>query len=205
VNHIKAAFFDTQVNEVWAASEYDEVELWKIERMMNLAGVFHGAQIIEPGCGIGRLTRILSSKIGRHGHVLACDISQAMIDRCRLQPFEYDNVSFICCGIEEYTFAQGSYDIVICHNVFPHFDDKESCVRHLARALKQAGKFVVFHFHNSAWINDLHRKTHPCVFNDLIPGPDEMKRLFGANGLGIDHFTDDENGYLLVASFVRGN
>jgi hypothetical protein len=56
VNHIKAAFFDTQVNEVWAASEYDEVELWKIDRMMNLAGVFHGAQIIEPGCGIGRLT-----------------------------------------------------------------------------------------------------------------------------------------------------
>lgn len=205
MNHIKAAFFDTQVNEVWAASEYNETEIWKIKRMMDLASVFPGARIVEPGCGIGRLTRILSSAVGPYGHVLACDISPAMIDRCRLQTFDHDNVSFVCCGVEEYPLPDSSYDIVICHNVFPHFDDKELCARHLARALKQTGKFVVFHFHNSDWINDLHRKTHPCVFNDLIPDPLEMRRLLGANGLSIDHFTDDENGYLLLASFAGTN
>ncbi len=205
MNHIKAAFFDTQVNEVWAASEYNETELWKIKRMLKVAGVFPGARIIEPGCGIGRLTCILSSVVGPEGHVVACDISHAMVDRCRLQPFEYDNVSIVACEIEEYPLPDLSYDMVICHNVFPHFDDKERSVRHLARALKQTGKFVVFHFHDSTWINDLHRKTHPCVFNDLIPAPAEMRRLLGAHGLGIDHFTDDENGYLLLASFAEAN
>lgn len=205
MNHTKAAFFDTQVDEVWAASEYNEAELRKIYRMMDLAGVAPGGWIIEPGCGIGRLTHILSSAVGPRGHVVACDISPAMIDRCRLQLFEHDNVSFLCCSIEEYALATASYDMVICHNVFPHFDDKEKCVRVLARALKPTGKFVVFHFQNSAWINDLHRKTHPCVFNDLIPGPDEMRRLLGAHGIEVIHFSDDDAGYLLVASRIPTN
>lgn len=203
MNHTKAAFFDTQVDAEWAASEYSPVELSKIHRMIELAGISSGEKIIEPGCGTGRLTEILSKLVGPHGQVLAMDISEGMTRDCARKTWSMQNVTVECAPVESYAFEKNAFDVVICHNVFPHFDDKPRAVRALAEALKQSGTFIVFHFMNSDWINDLHRKTHPCVLNDLIPFPEEMERIFQGEGLKIDHLSDDEKGYLLRATFVK--
>ncbi|NJL60291.1 MAG: hypothetical protein HC887_12330 [Desulfobacteraceae bacterium] len=90
---------------------------------------------------------------------------------------------------------------MLCHQVFRHFDDKPLAVRLLAHALKPDGKFIVFHFRNSAWINDLHRKAHPSIIADMIPSPQEMKSMFEAVGMKIDTLRDDEQGYFLSAVF----
>lgn len=203
MNHTKAAFFDTQVDAEWAASEYSPVELSKIHRMIELAGISPGEMIIEPGCGTGRLTEILSRLVGPHGSVLAMDISEGMTKDCARRTWSLQNVTVECSPVESYAFEKNAFDVVVCHNVFPHFDDKPRAVQVLANALKRSGKFVVFHFMNSEWINDLHRKTHPCVLNDLIPTSKEMERIFEAEGFRIDHFSDDEKGYLLRATFVK--
>jgi len=202
VNRAKAEFFDSQVNEQWATAEFGDEEKAKIDRMLMHASLREGSRVIEPGCGAGRLTAILARAVGPTGLVLAFDISAAMIEAARHRIGSVKNVCFQFGPVEQYPFASGKFDAVICHNVFPHFDDKPKAVAHLAFALKPRGKFIVFHFMNSAGINDLHRKAHASVLNDLIPSETNMRSLFNDAGLEIDLLEDDDFGYLLSAARI---
>ena len=79
-------------------------------------------------------------------------------------------------------------------------NNKQDVTKKLASLLRSSGRMVVSHLMNSAWINDMHRKTDPAVVNDMIPDTEEMERIFSAAGLRIDLFRDDEQGYLLSAT-----
>jgi ubiquinone/menaquinone biosynthesis C-methylase UbiE len=205
LNRKKASFFDTQADQDWADAEYSPEETAKIQRLIQETGIKAGTHIVEPGCGTGRLTKILSDTVGLEGRVTAFDISPKMTEKCRSRLEHSRNVEIYLSSTEDFIFEKQVVDMVLCHQVFPHFDDKPLAVRLLANALKPDGKFVVFHFRNSAWINDLHRKAHPAVIADMIPSPQEMKIMFEAAGMKIDTLRDDEQGYFLSASFDLQN
>ena len=200
MNKAKAEFFDSQVDQPWASSAFGPAEKRTIDRMLRQADLREGMRVIEPGCGTGRLTAILAELVGRNGFVLASDISPNMIEAAHRRIGFRDNVSLEHGAIEGYHFDPESFDVVICHNTFPHFDDKPRVVAHLAAGLKRGGRFIVFHFMNSAGINDLHRKAHASVLKDLIPVELEMREILGAAGLRVESLKDDESGYLLVAT-----
>lgn len=198
MNQDKALFFDSQVNAPWAAGTYSYDELQKIERLLEILDIEPGMKILEPGCGTGRLTAILSRKLGEHGKIVAMDISSAMVTVAK-QNAPFSNVEIHHGALEDYLaqMAEPGYHRIICHNVFPHFDNKMETLLKMANALKDKGMLIIFHFMNSGWINDLHRKTSPVVFNDIMPNYTEMKKMMETAGLSVEHFTDDENGYLL--------
>jgi ubiquinone/menaquinone biosynthesis C-methylase UbiE len=202
MNKAKAEFFDSQVDEPWASSAFGPAETRTIDRMLRQADLGEGMRLVEPGCGTGRLTAILAELVGRTGFVLASDISLKMIKAARRRIGSRDNVCLEHGAIEGHYFDPESFDVVICHNVFPHFDHKPAAVAHLASALRTAGKFIVFHFMNSAGINDLHRKAHSSVLNDLLPCESEMRQIFPAAGLEVESLADDDSGYLLIATRV---
>lgn len=200
MNRSKAQFFNSQVGEPWAAAEYTVDERRKIARMIGAAGVGPGMRVLQPGCGTGRLTVILADLVGPAGLVVAPDISPEMVAACRRRIAGRSNVRLMNTAIEDLDDDRDDFDLVICHNVYPHFDNKREVTKKLASLLRSSGKLVVSHFMNSAWINDLHRKTHPAVLNDLIPGAEEMGRILSAAGFRIELFQDDEQGYLLLAT-----
>ncbi|AFM24897.1 class I SAM-dependent methyltransferase [Desulfomonile tiedjei] len=203
MNRAKAEFFDSQVNEAWAASDYGAEEIAKINRMLAYADLRRGHRVIEPGCGTGRLTAILAQAVGPTGMVLGFEISREMREAALRRMRTRENVLLLLEPVEAYPFAPEDYDIVLCHNVFPHFDDKPAALRCLATALKKGGRFIVFHFMNSAGINDLHRKADVSVLHDMLPAETEMRNLFRAAGMSIDMLRDDELGYLLSATRNR--
>jgi ubiquinone/menaquinone biosynthesis C-methylase UbiE len=200
MNSAKAEFFNSQVDEPWASSVFGPAEIATIDRMLKQADLREGMRVIEPGCGTGRLTGILADLVGPTGFVLASDISPKMIEAAFRRIGSRENVSLKHGAIESFQFDPKSFDVVVCHNVFPHFDHKPTAVNHLTAALKTSGKFIVFHFMNSASINDLHRKAHPSVLNDLLPAEREMKAIFEAAGLQVGLVQDDDSGYLLSAT-----
>lgn len=200
MNQAKAEFFDSQVHEPWASSAFGPDETAKIGRMLEHARIGAGMRVLEPGCGTGRLTATLADLVGPEGHVLALDISSGMIESAHRRLGTRDNVTLERSAIETYAFDPESFDVVVCHNTFPHFDDKPVAVGVLVAALKNGGRFIVFHFMNSAWINDLHRKADASVLNDLIPPEDEMCAMLEAAGLRVVLLEDDEYGYLLCST-----
>lgn len=203
MNEAKADFFNSQVAEPWAASEFGPLERAKIDRMLRQAQIREGMSVIEPGCGTGRLTAILADVVGPEGFVHALDISPKMVEAARQRVGTCRNVCVECAAIEGCSFHSQSYDVVVCHNVFPHFDNKPAAVARLASALKIGGGFIVFHFMSAAEINDMHRKAHTSVLNDLIPPEPEMRRIFEVAGFQVELIKDDEEGYLLSATRTR--
>lgn len=197
----RAAFFDTQVTAEWAAAAFGPDELDKVNRVLALAGLREGMKIIEPGCGTGRLTELLARRVGPAGLVVAFDISPAMTAACIRRAGPFHQAVVCCASAEDFPFPQDDFDLVICHQVFPHFDDKNRALRNLAAALKPTGRFVVFHFIGSAAINDLHRKAHQAVLRDMMPSDAVMRNMLEAVDLDVDYFSDGEEGYVLIASF----
>lgn len=199
MNKAKADFFDSEVESEWSAKDYRSDDLAKIDRILEAGVVSLGAKVIEPGCGTGRLTRIVAERVGPKGFVMASDISARMVETARRRLEGCSNVQLTCGTVEGATLEPSSFDVAICHNVFPHFDDKLEVVTRLRSALKPSGVLVVSHFMSSSEINDLHRKTSPAVAQDFLPTSDEMRDIFESAHMTIEFIHDDENGYLLRA------
>jgi len=203
MNTQKAAYFNSQVDSAWASREYTVDELRRIDRMLGLAGWSPNMRILEPGCGTGRLTEVLADRSSARGFIFAADISENMVQAASERLGQRDNARVECEALENLPLGAEEFDLVVCHQVFPHFEDKERALRILSATLKPLGKLVVFHFMNSAHINDMHRKTDPSVMEDSLPGPEKMRLLFGAAGFSIDILEDDDQGYLLTATKTR--
>lgn len=199
MNNQKALYFDSQIASPWASQEYTPLELLKISAIISSAGITRGSKILEPGCGTGRLTEILSDHVGLEGLVVTSDISEQMIEQCRERLLERNNVRIHHACVETLAFPEEFFDVVLCHNVFPHFDDKPGVTKCLAKCLRIGGTFVVSHFDNSEWINDMHRKVDPSVVHDMIPSRGDMEMIFHDAGLIIQDFEDGDSGYLLKA------
>ncbi|MEA2074545.1 MAG: class I SAM-dependent methyltransferase [Euryarchaeota archaeon] len=195
----KAAYFDSQVQAPWADEEYGPDEMDKLDRLFAETGPLDGLAILEPGCGTGRLTEILTRKVGANGHIVALDISPKMVKTARRRVASRQNVEVHLAEVEAFPLQESGFDLVLCHQVFPHFEDKEKALKILVSALKPGGKFIIFHFMNLSQINDLHRKAGTAVENDMMPGAEEMKHLFEVPGLKMEFLKDDAQGYFVSA------
>jgi demethylmenaquinone methyltransferase/2-methoxy-6-polyprenyl-1,4-benzoquinol methylase len=199
----KAAYFDENVGATWAAAEYGPDEMAKLDRLFQHTGPLRGLKIMEPGCGTGRLTEILSNHVGNEGAVVALDISPMMIDEARRRTSGRGNVEIHLCAMEEFPLEEKTYDLILCHQVFPHFEDKKKVLRIFSKALKINSRLIILHFINFEVINDMHRKAGTAVKADMMPGEIEMRRLFDDAGLDIAFILDDHLGYFLSASRRR--
>ena len=199
VNRLKANFFDVEVGSEWSSKDYGSKELEKVGRIFEAASLTEGDKVLEPGCGSGRLTRLIADITGESGRVVAADISSKMLDQARLRVQGLTNVTLVLGAVEDVTSEWGIFDVVLCHNVFPHFDDKQRALSILVQALRDGGRFIVSHFMSSSEVNSLHRKTNPAVAHDFLPDHDQMKKLFESSGMFVEYISDDEKGYLLKA------
>jgi SAM-dependent methyltransferase len=193
----KAAYFDANVNASWASPEYGPEEMAKLDRLFEHTGPLAGFAVLEPGCGTGRLTQILSHLVGPSGKVVALEISSVMAEAARSKTSLRLNVEIHLAALETFPLPAKAYDLILCHQVFPHFEDKGYVLKRLASSLKPGGNLVVFHFISLAEINDFHRKRGTAVEHDMMPDEGEMNRLFSEAGLEIDFIRDDSLGYFL--------
>lgn len=199
MNQAKARFFDAQVAAGWAAEDYGEDERPKLERLLRQSELGPGQRVLEPGCGTGRLSEVLAQVVGPAGQLMAMDISQGMVQACRKRVAGLSWVRVEQMAVEEFQAPADSFDRVVCHQVFPHFDDQPAALAHLVYLLKPEGILTVVHFMPSAAINDTHRKAGTVVEKDMLPPPEEMRRLVEQAGLSLEILVDDELGYLLKA------
>ena len=195
----KAAFFDAQVQADWAAKVYGPDEIEKLERLFRITGPLAGKRVLEPGCGTGRLTEVLAQRVGPLGRVVAMDISPQMVDATYRRVGGYDNVELHQGSVESLADRLGMFDHVICHQVFPHFVDHKATLGTLTHMLEPGGLLVISHFVSIAEINDAHRNAGTAVEDDQMPPEETLRRWCGRCGLSIEHWQDDDGGYVLCA------
>jgi SAM-dependent methyltransferase len=135
--------------------------------------------VVEIGCGVGRLSRVISSEVGR---LEAFDISQQMIEIARQG--ELPNVTFhLSNGDNLQPLNDRSADLVLAYCVFQHLPSLDilgNYVREMARVAKP-GSVCAFTLVPRTWRDD---------FRPLMKLKGRIRDIFsnGPKGLSADEW-----------------
>jgi SAM-dependent methyltransferase len=120
----------------WEAGEEE------LDRLLGAVGaeLARDDVVLDLGCGVGRLTRVLAARVA---HVHALDASAEMIGRGRELNAELHNVTWhLGDGTTLAPHGDESLDAVVSHVVFQHIPDPAitlGYVREIGRVLREGG------------------------------------------------------------------
>ena len=128
----KEEFFQTGINEI------DSL----LERTSRL-GIQLGFELaLDYGCGVGRLSRALSTLFQR---VLGIDISEAMLSEARSANAELNNIQFLRNkGSSLASVRDGTVDFIYSNIVLQHSPRKNQCllIREFCRVLRPGATLI---------------------------------------------------------------
>ena len=128
----------------------DEEAFWKggfeaVDEILDSVGVGLNPEddVIDIGCGVGRLTRALADQTR---HVVGLDVSGEMLARARRLNQRIENLSWeLGSGTNLEPLPSDSADLCFSHVVFQHIPDPEitlNYVRDMGRVLRTSGRAV---------------------------------------------------------------
>ncbi len=122
--------------------------LWK-RFAINMAGLQPGQQVLDLAGGTGDLTRLMSPRVGREGHIILSDINAAMLDNGRERLLDdgiQGNVSFAQVNAEQLPFPDNSFDLVTMAFGLRNVTDKQRALHAIYRTIKPGGRLLVLEF-----------------------------------------------------------
>jgi SAM-dependent methyltransferase len=134
----------------WADGERD------LDQLLGVLGasIDAGDEVLEIGCGVGRLTRVLAA---RASCVRALDVSERMLERARELNLSLTNVRWsLGDGSSLGGVDTGSVDVCVSHVVFQHIPDAEitlQYIREMGRVLRPGG-WAAFQISNDPGVHD---------------------------------------------------
>ncbi len=163
-------FFDS------AASWWDAdmiKEQWKIDTILDAAGVSAGCVVLDVACGTGVLIPdYLERKTKR---IIGVDISSEMI-RIAGEKFKGNTqVEFLCGDAEGMSFLE-KFDCVMIYNAFPHFCNPEQLIKNLAKHIRTGGTLTVAHGMSRENLTR-HHEGRAKEISKLLISEDEMEQL----------------------------
>ena len=111
-------------------------------RMLDAAQVTPGASVLDVAAGAGGQTLTAARRVGPTGHVLATDISPAILEYAMKSAAEagLSNVSTLEADGEQLSVAPGSFDAVISRVGLIYFPDQQAALTGMYAALRPGGR-----------------------------------------------------------------
>lgn len=190
-------FFDRLAREgYWV--DFEGEEALRVSECLELWELTQGDRILEPGCGRGRLTRLIAEKVGPSGEVVGVDISPEMIAGAKAGSPQA-NVGFLCRSVLNLCDDMGRFDKIVCCNVWPHFVRPREVLKKLIPCIKDGGDFWITHLCGRHKINEVHRNASPAVQDHLLPPARDLERFLGESGLNVLRHCDNAEMYWVHA------
>lgn len=142
----------------------------KINYILSFLGDLNGGRVLDVGTGTGALVPLLKPAGCR---IDAIDISEKMIEVARAK---YSDVADFIVDDIQTAQLQNRYDVIVCHNVYPHFADKEVTLKNIKNHLLDKGKLLIAHSCSREEINRRHRENE-SVREDVLPSVAEVTKL----------------------------
>jgi ubiquinone/menaquinone biosynthesis C-methylase UbiE len=146
--------------------EYARTAQQNVEILEETVGIKPEDEILEIGCGVGRVGTALAPLVRRW---IGADVSANMLGHARDRLSAFDNVELVeLSGWDLAPIPAESLDVVYCMVVFMHLDEWErySYVREAMRVLRPGGRLYVDNFNlrsdpGWAFFTDMGSNYHP--------------------------------------------
>ena len=119
---------------------------------------------VDVGCGTGVLEKYLLTY--SPAHITGIDISPRMIEMAH-NKYATPIVDFRCLDVMDLKNEQ--FDFIIAYSVFPHFEQPDKLIAHLASLLIPGGELVICHSEGRESINGHHNKQANRISFGLPP------------------------------------
>jgi SAM-dependent methyltransferase len=156
--------------------------------MLDLANIRVGDRVLEVAAGTGDLSMMVARRVGRNGHVLATDISAAMLNRAAQAAREASliNVETRLMNAENLELEANSFDGVLCRMGLMLFPNPLTTLTSMQRIVKQEGRVAVM-VHSAAARNPYHGLPLEIVrrIGSIASPPPEQPGMFALGGPGV--------------------
>ena len=116
---------------VWRAGQQRRLEM-----ILAAAGDRIHGRVLENGCGIGMYVKHLEPMAG---NVIGLEYD---FERTREAHRQSDKI--VCAAGEGLPFPEGSFDLILSHEVLEHVQDDRRAVQEMVRVLRSGGRAVIF-------------------------------------------------------------
>lgn len=191
----RATFFDTLAH-TWDERVPPRYEC-SVRRVMKAARIDQDSVILDVGTGTGRLIPYVLDCGPKQ--VIACDISAEML-RCVRRRFQHNAmVSTLLADARDLPLGDRSIDVIICHEVYPHFAEKTAAVRELFRVARPGGRFIISHFGGRDFVNRVHLGvSYPLIRKDILPPVNDVAAVLRIAGFTVEEALDEDDLYLIA-------
>jgi demethylmenaquinone methyltransferase/2-methoxy-6-polyprenyl-1,4-benzoquinol methylase len=170
-----------------------------LEKLMELAQLPAGANVLDVGSGTGVLLPYLHAAVGAQGKITAVDFSEKMLAKAQEKFAALGNIEFCVGDVLELALPASTYDAVICLNFFPHLHTrKEEFIGKMQGALKTGGCLIIMHDISRAKVNSIHRDSE-VVTEHRLPEATVVGEMLNSCGYQNIHAYEND-----VMYFVKG-
>ena len=194
-------YFD-QLAPTWD-ERFSENSLRCLRDIVAELGVRPGHCVLDIGTGTGVLLPFLIAEMHETGRIIALDISAEMLAQAKRRA-PYLTVNLTQANAMAIPLVDHSVDLAVCNSTLPHFEDKASALKEIARTLKKRGRLVICHTMSRAMVNRLHEELGGVVAGDRLPDEYGLREQVVDVGLTITHFEDRDERYLVIAEKRAG-
>src|SRR6202790_2404663 len=130
-----------------AAAEYDRafahVTAHFMPFLLRAAHISPGMRVLDIATGTGLSAEAALDAVGPTGHVTAADVSPAMAEKARERLGKAPNVSVSVEDGQALSFADSSFDVVLCNLGLMFFPDPVRGLSEFRRVLRSGGRVAV--------------------------------------------------------------
>ena len=133
-------------------------------------------QVLDIGCGGGRVSAQVADKLGGSGEILAADISETILASATVARKETTNLSFMHCDAETYAFEPDSFDLIISQFGVMFFSTPVNAFKNIHSALRKNGRlnFVCWQsIHENPWMKTAASAAFEILERPPSPEPGE--------------------------------
>ena len=167
--------------------------LQRLNTVVEGADIHPGDAVLDVGTGVGVLLPfILKCNPSR---VVACDLSQAMLERVRAR-FSH-GLTTLHADVVDIPADEGPFDVVFCNAMFGNVYDQVETLKAIAGLLSVGGRLTISHPMGSVFVRKLKENSPELHLKDL-PDEETLGQLLNGTGLALTGFTDEPDLYLSI-------
>jgi ubiquinone/menaquinone biosynthesis C-methylase UbiE len=170
----------------------------RIAAILSRLEIDPDGRVLDIGSGTGILLPFLLKRLDVSGSIVEMDIAAGMLKKGREKESD-GRIAFVQGDAHSLPFASAAFDLVLCHNTFPHFADKMRALREISRVTAAGGRLVISHTMSREAVNSLHRDIGGVVGHDQLPEDGALVRWLEQAGFRWPSIENVPERYLVVA------